>query len=635
MFGGVLLAWWLAGSSTAPAPAPDATTMALLRPVEYENVTISPDGMYLAIAHRQGEGTTVEVIRRSDGQLATRFVPSSRGLIAGMSWLGPDKLLVSASRTVGPYPMPLAQPTMYIVTIGDKHSVALPRYVAGTIDGDDEHLIVRRCKSWKMDPCRLDVRVVPLGHVSGNGEFISDVPARNADLTFDHAGQPRFALSVADDAAQQFYVRPKDTWLLLNDSNQSGVFVNAMGVSRDNRFGYLIRENRQGTNSIVRYEFATGMQTELLRDPAGDPLTAVFSLDGKEPVGAVFGPGRPVERYWDENSDEARWRRALSAAFPDDLTTVVSATSDGELAVVKVSSDRDPGKFYLFDRSHAKATLLYNSASWIDPDAQRASQAITLTARDGLTLHGFVTLPHTAEGVLPPMVVVVHGGPFYARADWSFDPVAQLLAQHGYAVLRINFRGSSGSGRAFVDAGMRQWGATMQDDVTDATRWAIAQHMADPGRICIFGASYGAYSALMGVAREPSLYRCAIGLSGVYDLNRLYRWGDTHRTDLGINYLRLMVGNDPAALARVSPLALAGQITAPVLLGHGADDGRAPILHATAMRDALTAAGHPTELITYDYEAHGLASYGDNLDFYTRMLRFLDAHTGVSGSPPK
>jgi dipeptidyl aminopeptidase/acylaminoacyl peptidase len=250
-------------------------------------------------------------------------------------------------------------------------------------------------------------------------------------------------------------------------------------------------------------------------------------------------------------------------------------------------------------------------------------QPFEMRARDGLPLHGFVTMP--IDGAHPaPMVVMVHGGPYFVADDWGFDDETQLLAAHGYAVLRVNFRGSANFGRAFMERGYMQWGAAMQDDVTDATRWAIQQHLADPQRICIYGGSYGGYAALMGAAREPTLYRCAVGLSGVYDLNRLYSWGDIHRGNYGMNYLGRVLGHDSTALAARSPANLAAQITVPVLLAHGALDGRVPNKYAKEMRKSMANAGHPAEYVEYPYEGHGLADPAHQHDFYSRLLRFLD-----------
>jgi dipeptidyl aminopeptidase/acylaminoacyl peptidase len=179
-----------------------------------------------------------------------------------------------------------------------------------------------------------------------------------------------------------------------------------------------------------------------------------------------------------------------------------------------------------------------------------------------------------------------------------------------------------------MELGYRQWGLAMQDDITDATHWAIAQGVADPKRICIYGASYGGYAALMGAAREPDLYRCAIGLSGPYDLSKLYRWGDIHRSDYGMHYLNVVLGTDKQALVANSPISRAASIHIPVLLAHGEQDARVPIEYANAMRSALKKAGRPPEFVSYTWEGHGLADPANAKDFYSRMLAFLASNLG-------
>ncbi len=199
----------------------------------------------------------------------------------------------------------------------------------------------------------------------------------------------------------------------------------------------------------------------------------------------------------------------------------------------------------------------------MDPELSGSQQGFQFAARDGVKIHGLLTLPPKSAGQKLPTVVLVHGGPYQTADYWGFDTEAQILARHGYAVLQVNFRGSAGYGHEFAQRGVRQWGRAMQDDITDATKWAIAQGIADSERICIDGASYGGYSALMGVIREPDLYQCAIGRSGVFDLAKLYNWGDTHRSDYGKEYLKIVIGEDQADLAARSPAKLANQVDDP------------------------------------------------------------------------
>jgi len=252
---------------------------------------------------------------------------------------------------------------------------------------------------------------------------------------------------------------------------------------------------------------------------------------------------------------------------------------------------------------------------------------VALKARDGLPLHGFLTVPSGSDGRNLPMVVMPHGGPFHVFDNGQYDRETQILAAAGYAVLQVNFRGSGNYGRAHAQAGAQQWGAAMQDDVTDATRWAIAQGIADARRICIYGASYGAYAAMMGAAREQGLYQCAAGYVGVYDLPLMFARGDVQERDSGVTFLREWLG-DPAKLGAVSPVNLATQIKVPVFLAAGGEDKRAPIQHTERMEAALKRAGTPVESLYYKTEGHGFYTLAHRTEYYDKLLAFLSRSLG-------
>lgn len=224
------------------------------------------------------------------------------------------------------------------------------------------------------------------------------------------------------------------------------------------------------------------------------------------------------------------------------------------------------------------------------------------------------------------MVVMPHGGPYGIFDRWAFDDDAQMLAEAGYAVLQVNFRGSGNYGVAFEQAGARQWAGTMQDDLTDATRWAIDQHVADPSRICIYGASYGGYAALTGAAKEPDLYRCAVGYVGVYDLEAMHREKSRYAAWLR-NWEADWVGKREEMAAR-SPVNMAANIKAKVLLAAGGEDKTAPIAHTKRMAKALRDAGKPVETLYFDSEGHGFYTEAHRREFYTRLLDFLADNLG-------
>lgn len=632
-----MLAWvWLSfalGAGSQTAIVADDVTKGLLQRAQYEQVKISPDGQYLAIAHHEEHGTTVTVLDRKSLEQVSQIDPGNRGEVTSLAWLGSEQLLVAANRRDGTFAAPVVAPELFLLNIHETHAKPLPDSFSGVIEGDDHHILVTRCK-FVDNKCLSELFKLDTHHLTSRGESITVAPVEGAEFLIDHAGQPRFTWAVDEDGIEKLYERDSSgQWQLINDSKSSQVYVEPKGISRDNKFAFLITEQKSGPDVIQRYNLADNTRQDVLRDTSSDPLGLIFSLDQLEPIGANFGPGRPMPRFFNGNDTDAQWRRALGATFADSLPVVISASADGNLLIVETTSDRDPGSFYLFDKQAHKAQLLFHAKPWLDLNKQLPTESFSIKARDGLMLNGFMTLPAQTNH-LPPMVVMVHGGPFYIRDDWDYNTETQLLAQHGYAVLRVNYRGSSGFGRDFMERGYRQWGAAMQDDVTDATHWAIDKGLADGKRVCIYGGSYGGYAALMGAAREPQLYRCVIGMAGVYDLNRMYTWGDIHRNHYGMVYLKTVLGQDKTQLAARSPVELASSITVPVLLAHGTLDGRVPIQHAQAMRDALRKAGHPPLYFEYTWEGHGLYDEEHRKDFYTRMLQFLDANIGDAPANP-
>ncbi|QEO99311.1 peptidase S9 [Xanthomonas oryzae pv. oryzicola] len=350
------------------------------------------------------------------------------------------------------------------------------------------------------------------------------------------------------------------------------------------------------------------------------------------------------------DNDDAPWRLINDAASSKHREFPLGFSADGSLAYMRVEQDTGTDVLAAWDPITGKSTPLLHDDT-VDPyRILRDLDGITLIGasymsdrvrnrffdekaptakRDGLELHGYLTRPLHAEAGTPlPLIVMPHGGPFGIFDKWEFDDDTQLLAVAGYAVLRVNYRGSANYGRSFTVAGAKEWGGRMQDDLTDATRWAIAQGMADASRVCLYGASDGGYAALMDVAKEPGLYRCAAGYMGVYDLDMMAR--DTARyARWAKNWTGDWLGARDTLAAR-SPMNLASQIKVPVFLAAGGKDERAPIEHNKRMERALNAAGVPVESLYFPNEGHGFYAEPHRRAYYTRLLAFLSKQLGGS-----
>ena len=400
-----------------------------------------------------------------------------------------------------------------------------------------------------------------------------------------------------------------------------------LGFSAGDTLAYLQTEQPGGPDAVVSFDPATGERTQVFRDDDTDPMRVIRGARDV-PIGVLLPDGRTRSVFFDPESEEARLVRSLEQAFEESTVRVTSRTSDGGMLLVEVDNDRNPGDFYLYDTKAKQARYMISRRDWLDPAAMAEMRPVTLKARDGLPLHGYLTVPKGSDGKGLPLVVMPHGGPYGIADVWGFDAQVQMLAAAGYGVLQVNFRGSAFRGRDFAAAGARQWGRAMQDDITDATRWAVQQGIADAERICIFGGSYGGYAALMGVAREPTLYQCAVGYIGVYDLPLMYGQGDVRDERTGMAFLRDWVGARDG-LASVSPVHLADRIQVPVFLAAGGEDERAPIEHSRRMERALRQAGVPVETLYYDTEGHGFYVDAHRVEFNERLLAFLSRHIGA------
>ena len=328
-------------------------------------------------------------------------------------------------------------------------------------------------------------------------------------------------------------------------------------------------------------------------------------------------------------SDEAQVFKQLLGSFPGNLVSITSKSKDGRFWVAFVHSDVNPGTYYLFDKNKLEVRHLFNSKPELSTADLAPTEAIEFTTFDGRTISGFLTKGKTDNYQVKkpaPLVVYVHGGP-RARDYWGFDPGVQALATNGYSVLQINFRGSTGYGIDFRDAGNMHWGDDVQQDIISGTKWAIESNLASEGNICIMGASFGAYSALQSAILAPDLYNCAIGNAGIYDLTLMYTEGDVEHNFGGISYLEEAIGKDNAQLAKFSPVNGVEHLKAPVFIAHGKEDVRAPFIHAERLREALQKHNKPHEWFVKSNEGHGFYS-GENQALYLNaIIAFLDKHT--------
>lgn len=384
------------------------------------------------------------------------------------------------------------------------------------------------------------------------------------------------------------------------------------------------------TNGLHVLDIRTGKvdPEPLLRIARYDVEEAIVDKQAGRVVGATLTAGRPMTVWFGDRM--AAIQKSIDQALPDRFNTVGCGRCEtSRFYVVLSQSDRLPGEYLLYDHEKKALSPIGAVRPWIDPAKQGRRSFHWIQARDGLALPVVVTHPAAHDGKAPlPAVVLVHGGPYVTGADRSWEGWAQFLASRGYRVIEPNFRGTLGFGNRHFSAGLKQWGQAMQDDVADSVLWAAKEGLVDRQRVCIFGASYGGYAALMGPVKHPDLYRCAASFAGVTDIKLMFT---SNRSDLTRNARRYsmpkLVGDpdkDAAMLRENSPVERVADIKVPVLLAQGGRDERVPKEHADAFESAARKAGVKIERIDYPDESHGFIEVANEADFLDRLAAFID-----------
>ena len=380
------------------------------------------------------------------------------------------------------------------------------------------------------------------------------------------------------------------------------------------------------TGGLVRIDVATGDTQLLARDPDTDVTGVRLNPDTREPQIVMFEKDRVEYQVLDRSVDADL--AAIRVLNPGDPVFADADDAD-ETWLVAFSNDTSAASYYSYDRRTRRGSFLLNTRPELGQYELAPMEPFTFTARDGLTIHGYATFPPGAPRTGLPMVLLVHGGP-WARDSWAFDAEAQWLANRGYLAVQVNFRGSTGYGKAFVNAGNREWGGKMQDDLTDAVGYVLGQGWADPARVAIFGGSYGGYASLAGAAFTPDLFCCAVDIVGPSNLKTLIETIPPYWAPM-IAQFHTRVGDpdkDAEFLWSRSPLARARDIRIPLLIAQGANDPRVKQAESEQIVTALTEAGIEHEYILFPDEGHGFAKPENRLRFYAAAERFLARYLG-------
>ncbi len=645
----LVLALTCLGQAHAQAQLPEVKDF-VGRPA-YGTARISPNGDYLAVTVDNGDQDVLTIMRTSDLKvLKVNQLPDKKS-VGSFQWISPNRIMFNAVKKMGGYAQPFSLGEWYAVNADGTQ--ALPVIFRGTRDATQRNKAVGFESFSMLDTLKNDDRnvimqaryprsnegagteVVKVDTITGRRTSLGRAPKSNCSIALDAAKEPRFAVcsSTRDESGEydertELYRRDGQNWNLVNASKSDGKHLMVYRTTEDGTV-YAMQDDGKAPGAVGTLDTQTGEFTALHSDPVAEISQFIWSTDQKRLIGVVTEAGAPKITLVDESHPDAELYASLAGSFEGQKVDFSSYTDDGKKILVSVYSDSNPGELYLFDRTTNKARFLMSRMAHLDPKKMASVKPFAFTARDGRKIHAFLTLPNGSTGKNLPLIVNPHGGPIGPRDDWGFNPEAQLFASRGYATLQINYRGSGGYGKEFQDAGHREWGQGIQNDILDATHWVINNGYADKERICIYGGSFGGYSSLMAPIREPGLFKCTFGYVGVYDVDMMFKRGDIPDSANGQRYLRRTHGTDPAVWEQNSPARRAAEVKIPVYLAAGARDVRTPPEQTELMHKALIAAGNkPEGLIIQPGEMHGF--YGDEarVNLYTEMLKFFNRHIG-------
>ncbi len=620
-------------------------------PVSYVQPILSPNGESLAVAQLRGDHYALSVV-----DLATRktklVASDANWSVSSFSWVNNKRLVFSTWKgTTGTYTEQLGSGLFAVDKDGSNFRKLFPmlKEVMGKQTSYKNYDIVSRVPEPDSDDIFIqnedsdgfDSTVLRLNTKTGRTRSITfDKPRNVQSWTLDHRGIARVADSakldpVTSEIIQVIYYRENegDKWVQIYQAKYNeGQKINILGFDFDNKTLFVSgRFGNRDRSAVFTWNFETQKVGNLvaedpLVDMGEDGSALIIDYSIKKVVGLSYAAMLPKDVFFDP--DYANISKQIEDTFPGEVVSIQPA---GARFTVVVKGVNNPGQVYVFDRKEKDLIHIMSYKPELIGKKLSPQTVISYTARDGLSIPAYLTLP---EGVNPsklPLVVYVHGGP-QARDEYGFDNLGQLLASRGYAVLQPQFRMSTGFGWKHHTAGWKQWGLAMQDDLSDGVASLVNQGIVDPNRVCIMGASYGGYATMYGLIKDPDLYKCGVNFLGVTDIGLFFSvtWSDVSTIwmqDLG----KKMHGDpkhDAEYLKNASALENSSRIKAPVLMAYGSEDVRVPLIHGEKMRDKLIKQGTPVQWVVFNGEGHGWVKNENRIRWGEMVLKFISDNIG-------
>ena len=581
---------------------------------------LSPDGNYITFSSAWENRSNVFVKKMGDDSEPARVSSSKDRDIAGSFWK--DDTLLYVKDKGGDENFHIYSTTFNGTE--EKDLTPYPNVTVGLLSGlqgvkDEILIMMNKEDATVFDVYKLNVKTGKTTHVAKN-------PGNISNWLADRDGNVRVAVE-SDGVVGTILYRDseKDEFKPFIEL-EAGDEVMPLAFSKDNKYIYATSNKGRDKVEVVKYDLE-GKEEVIMSNKEVDVAGVLYSAEQDKLLYGAYITDKPHYQFFDENFEKLFRKIQDKLGVHESELGINDYNKEMTKFIVSVSSDTVFGKYYYYDSLTDKLTELATLSPWLKSEELSEMHPISYKSRDGLTINGYLTLPKNKEAKNLPLIVNPHGGP-WARDMWGFNPEVQLLANRGYAVLQVNFRSSTGYGKEFLQAGNKQWGLKIQDDITDGVQWAIDQGIADPKRIGIYGASFGGYATLAGITFTPDLYAAAVdyvGVSNIFTLlNTIPPYWETMRE---MFYER--VGHpekDKELLTAASPVFHADKIKTPLFVAQGANDPRVNKAESDQIVEALRARGIDVEYMLKENEGHGFLNEENKVEFYNAMLKFLDSH---------
>lgn len=630
-----LLPALLAALSLNTASADPPPIKAFARMPSIRSVALSPDGqrlLYLTGVDDREVLVTIPASLDTEPKLILVSEPDEYSL-KWCGWANDERILcgVAATARMNGITYPISR-LVAVNADGSKLRVLIQNTDAGAAQFQDEIL------DWT--PAEPDTVLLELDADSSGlpavyelnvntGRRLIRVSGRHPIRSFatDGAGNVRLGSGYKENSTTlEYFARLDDTtkWLPLTKVDQfksAGELTPVAVIPGTNRA--FARGAHQGREALWEMDMTDQANPKLVfSHPLVDAAQPLLTPDRKL-IGIWYETDRPFVYYTD---DETRAQMGLiNRTLPATFNYIGDYSSDRATYIVRASSDVEAQTYYLLDAKANEISRIGTAYPELDPTKLGRMRTIAYPARDGVEIPGYLTAPVGVRAEKLPLIVMPHGGPV-SRDSWDFDFLRAFLVSRGYAVLQMNFRGSSGYGEAWYSAAHQDWGGLTYNDITDGTRWAIDSGSADPQRVCIVGWSFGGYAALLSAVRNGDLYRCSASIAGVSDLKDLLRTSNYYRSRA---FIREQIGTEKEKLREDSPLQHAAKINMPVFLIHGDRDWQVEVDHSRKMASALKKAGKQHQAIFLKNGTHQLQRQSDRVTLLTELEKFLLKHLGA------